>query len=156
MAMKTVCISTYCDWASYGSVMQAIGLKKTLLGLGYESFIVCDRPAPAPEKSFAFQWRRNPRMLAKEFLSIPYRREREQIIHLLSRRMAVTALDLNSTGYNLKCNHSNEDRRIGRVEFLRKCEKNGFVAAISHYKLKSHRMFLVKYRSKKALGKTQG
>ena len=79
MAMKTVCISTHCDWTSYGSVMQAIGLKKTLLGLGYESFIVRDRPAPAPEKSFAFQWRRNPRMLAKEFLSIPYRRERERM-----------------------------------------------------------------------------
>lgn len=80
----------------------------------------------------------------------------EHMMNMLSRRMAVTVLDLNSAGYNLKCNHSNEERRIGRAEFLRKCEKNGFVPVVSHYKLKSHKMFLIKYRIKKALGKTQG
>ena len=44
--VKTVCVSTYCEWSSYGSVLQAIGLKKCLETLGMESFVIRDNPAP--------------------------------------------------------------------------------------------------------------
>ena len=47
--MKKACIATYCEWTSYGSVMQAIGLKKMLLRLGVESFVLRDFPAPVSE-----------------------------------------------------------------------------------------------------------
>lgn len=44
--MKKVCVSTYCEWSSYGSVLQAIGLQKELEGLGYDAFVVRDKPSP--------------------------------------------------------------------------------------------------------------
>ena len=76
---KKACVSTYCEWTSYGSVMQAIGLKTTLLQLGIESFIVRDVPAPAPQKSFGFQFSKCPKMLVKAILSIKYRKHRERM-----------------------------------------------------------------------------
>ena len=36
------CISTYCTWMSYGSMLQAIGLNRALSSLGCESFIIKD------------------------------------------------------------------------------------------------------------------
>lgn len=44
--MKNVIVSTYCDWNNYGSIMQSLGLKRTLKSLGLESKIVMDHPAP--------------------------------------------------------------------------------------------------------------
>lgn len=52
--MKNICISTFCYWSNYGSIFQAIGLKRTLDSLGYSSFIVQDEPKDKviPVKSF--------------------------------------------------------------------------------------------------------
>ena len=52
--MKEICISTFCYWNNYGSIFQAVGLKRTLDKLGYSSFIVQDEPKDkvAPIKSF--------------------------------------------------------------------------------------------------------
>lgn len=66
--MKKVCVSTYCEWSSYWSVMQAIGLKKCLADLGYDSFIVRDAPAPVSCKAFPFSISSNPKTLIKNFL----------------------------------------------------------------------------------------
>lgn len=30
--MKKICISTYCEWTSYGSVLQSIGFAKMMKG----------------------------------------------------------------------------------------------------------------------------
>ena len=52
--MKNICISTFCYWSNYGSIFQAVGLKKTLDSIGYSSFIVQDEPKDKviPIKSF--------------------------------------------------------------------------------------------------------
>lgn len=44
--MKKICVSTYCEWSSYGSVLQSFGLKSALSDLGCGSFIVKDNPEP--------------------------------------------------------------------------------------------------------------
>lgn len=40
--MKKVCVTTYCQYNSYGSVLQALGLQNAVSSLGAESFIVKD------------------------------------------------------------------------------------------------------------------
>lgn len=44
--MKKVCISTYCVWNSYGSMLQAFGLQYALQQIGCEGFIASTKPAP--------------------------------------------------------------------------------------------------------------
>lgn len=44
--MKRVAVTTYCEYTSYGSILQALGLKKSLKDIGFESFIIKDTPAP--------------------------------------------------------------------------------------------------------------
>lgn len=61
--MKKACISTYCEWTSYGSIMQSIGLKQALLTLGVESFIVRDQPALLAQKHFPFLIGKNPKQM---------------------------------------------------------------------------------------------
>lgn len=71
-----VCISTFCEWESYGSVMQALGLKKCLLDLGHESFIIRDVPAPLSSKTFPFQISLKPKKMLKQLLGRNARRQR--------------------------------------------------------------------------------
>ena len=61
--MKKACVATYCEWSSYGSIMQAIGLKKMLLQLGVESFVVRDCPAPLSEKYFPPKFGKSPKQI---------------------------------------------------------------------------------------------
>ena len=61
--MKKVCIATYCEWNSYGSIMQSIGLKKALESLGCNSFIVKDNCAPAPTKRTPLLIGKNPKKI---------------------------------------------------------------------------------------------
>ena len=63
--MKTACIATYCEWSSYGSIMQSIGLKKTLNSMGCQSFIVQDKPAPAINIKTPIKVGTRPRQIAK-------------------------------------------------------------------------------------------
>lgn len=67
--MKTVCISTYCEWSSYGSVLQAMGFKQALQEIGIGSFIVKDSPAPVAQKHFPFRVSANPKVLFNEIRS---------------------------------------------------------------------------------------
>lgn len=46
---KTVAVSTFCSWASYGSMLQAYALKKTLKKVGYSSYILIDRTVVTPK-----------------------------------------------------------------------------------------------------------
>lgn len=52
--MKKVCISTFCYWSNYGSVFQALGLKRVLGKMGIFSSIVQDEPKDkvAPKNRF--------------------------------------------------------------------------------------------------------
>lgn len=73
---ENICVSTYCEWLSYGSVMRAIRLKKCLPDLGYDSFIVRDIPAPLLNKTFPFPRSFNLKTMIKGFLSIKARKQR--------------------------------------------------------------------------------
>lgn len=75
--MKQACIVTYCSWNSFGSILQTIGLKKTLESLGAESFVVKDTPAPTSTKKFNFVFSKSPRKLIKDFFLIRTRKKRE-------------------------------------------------------------------------------
>lgn len=77
--MKKVCVSTYCEWSSYGSVLQAMALKKTLLSMDFDSFIVRDAPAPVSQKSFSFVFKKNPKALIKQILSARLKTKRESL-----------------------------------------------------------------------------
>lgn len=76
--MKKVCISTYCEWSSYGSVLQAMGLKQCLQELGFESFIVRDAPAPLAKRDFPLAISKNPKKLIKDILNLYYRPARRR------------------------------------------------------------------------------
>ena len=75
--MKKVCISTYCEWSSYGSVLQTIGLKCALNSLNAESFVVKDSPAPMVSKTFHFKFSKNLKKLIKNVLNIKIRKQKE-------------------------------------------------------------------------------
>lgn len=77
--MKNVCVSTYCEWSSYGSVMQAIGLKKCLADLGYNSFIVRDEPAPVSQKTFSFSVSSNPKIMLRNIMFWKLRKQRSTL-----------------------------------------------------------------------------
>ena len=74
--MKKVCISTYCEWSSYGSVLQAIGLKHVLQEIGLESFLIRDMPAPVAQKEFRFRICANPRTLFSEIRNTRARKKK--------------------------------------------------------------------------------
>lgn len=61
--MKKACVVTYCEWNSYGSIMQAIGLKKALNSIYCQSFIVKDKPAPATNIKTGLVFSKNPKRL---------------------------------------------------------------------------------------------
>jgi len=44
--MKKAYVSTYCEWSSFGSVLQALSLQKSLQGLGYSSTVLKNNAAP--------------------------------------------------------------------------------------------------------------
>lgn len=75
--VKTICVSTYCEWSSYGSVCQALALKQALLELGFDSFIIRDIPAPANSNDFGFKFSKSPRVLARNIINSFYRRKNE-------------------------------------------------------------------------------
>lgn len=47
--MKKIFVATYCDWRSYGAVLQALALQSQLRELGCESQVLCPEPQP-PKK----------------------------------------------------------------------------------------------------------
>ncbi len=63
--MKKIGVVTYCEYGSYGSILQTIGLKNTLLELGNESFVIIDRPAPAANRKRTTLFTKNPKQLFK-------------------------------------------------------------------------------------------
>lgn len=75
--MKKVCVSTYCEWSSYGSVLQTIGLKRMLNKLNSQSFVVKDVPAPATTKIFCFSFSKNIKILLKNILNLRIKKKRE-------------------------------------------------------------------------------
>ena len=75
--MKNICISTYCEWSSYGSVCQALALKQALLELGFNSFIIRDSPAPSNFNNLGFKFSKSPRVLARNTINSFYRKKNE-------------------------------------------------------------------------------
>jgi len=91
--MKTICVSTYCEWSSYGSVLQAIGLKKKLEELGFASFIIRDNPAPPAQRDFPLVISKNPKVLARNLLNLRYRaarrRQYENCVRFINERVDI-------------------------------------------------------------------
>lgn len=77
--MKKMCISTYCEWTSYGSVLQSIGLKKMLDKLGTESFIIKDIPAPVFKEILPIILCKNPKKILLNFLDFLHRKEKKKM-----------------------------------------------------------------------------
>lgn len=77
--MKKICVSTYCEWSSYGSIMQSIGLKKTLQAMNCESFIVQDKPAPLAQRDFKFVISKNPITLVKNFMNLRFHKHKYKL-----------------------------------------------------------------------------
>ena len=101
--MKRVCISTYCEWSSYGSVMQALGLKKCLSDLEYDSFIIRDVPAPLSNKTFSCPISLNPKTMLKGFLSRNARKQRS-LLYANSVKFIRENLDIRYyNDYNALC-----------------------------------------------------
>ena len=76
-SMKKACIATFCEWSSYGSIMQAIGLKRTLEKLNCESFIIKDNPRPSYKNKSFFPG--SIKRMLKWALSIPYQKSNLEI-----------------------------------------------------------------------------
>lgn len=73
--MKNACIVTYCEWTSYGSIMQSIGLKKALHSIGCKSFIIKDNPAPMPNINIHLSFGKNPKQLLLDMLNYTLRKK---------------------------------------------------------------------------------
>ena len=76
--MKKICISTYCEWSSYGSIMQSIGLKEALSRIGCESFVVKDRVAPLPSIKTPIQIGKNPKQIIKNLYNNSIRKKTDK------------------------------------------------------------------------------
>ena len=66
---KIVAVSTFCSWASYGSMLQAYALKQILKKVGYESYILIDRAVITPQMKYRIPKTLNPRALINGFLN---------------------------------------------------------------------------------------
>ncbi len=149
--MKTVCVSTYCEWSSYGSIMQAIGLKKKLSNLGFESFIVRDKPAPQEQRTFRIDLRFGLRGVWREICNLPNRGKMRRY-YAATLELSLSSLNLEDASYNLVKKHYSDELLSKRVRFLEKCEHVGFMEAVKKHKLKSSAWFRLKYLIKKLIG----
>lgn len=77
--MKKIYISTYCEWSSYGSVLQSLGLKSALNDIGCESTILKDVPFPKFKKNSFLKSLRSPKNTVKKILDIPFSKNEKQI-----------------------------------------------------------------------------
>ena len=75
--MKKICISTYCEYSSYGSILQTIGLKNTLKEIGFESFVVKDNPAPSAYLPRKRVFSKNIKLFVKNVLNLRIRKKQE-------------------------------------------------------------------------------
>lgn len=66
---KLVAVSTFCSWASYGSMLQAYALKQMLKRIGYGSYILIDRPVITPQMKYRIPRSLNPLTMARGYLN---------------------------------------------------------------------------------------
>lgn len=66
---KLVAVSTFCSWASYGSMLQAYALKQTLKNMGCDSYILIDRVVATPEMKCRIPGTLNPAALLRGYLN---------------------------------------------------------------------------------------
>lgn len=69
VAEKMVAVSTFCSWASYGSMLQAYALKQTLKKVGYDSYILIDRTVVTPQMKYRIPRTLNPKALISGYLN---------------------------------------------------------------------------------------
>jgi len=71
---KTIGVSTFCSWTSYGSICQAYALKKKLKSLGFTSYILNDRGYPSPEAKCRIRLSKNIKLTVASILGNRYKR----------------------------------------------------------------------------------
>lgn len=76
---KLIAVSTFCSWTSYGSMLQAYAMKRTLETIGYKSYILIDRSVATPEMKCRIPRTFNIKALAQGFLN-------HQLLHDVSRQ----------------------------------------------------------------------
>lgn len=77
----------------------------------------------------------------------------EKIIDAISKRGALTVLDLEDASYNLKQKNFSSDVIQRRHNFLKNIENNGFDSVLKHIKLENPLKFKIKCRVKKIIGR---
>lgn len=66
---KSIGITTFCNWTSYGSMLQAYALKKTLEKIGCKSYILIDRIVQTPETKCRIKITKNVKAILNSFLA---------------------------------------------------------------------------------------
>lgn len=74
-------------------------------------------------------------------------------VEALSEQMALTVLDVEKASYNLRGKCFSEKEREARIEFLNRCERDGFAVAVKDNKLRNAMVFRLKFAAKKLLGR---
>ena len=77
--MKKICISTYCEWSSYGSILQSKGLKSALSDIGCDSVIIKDNPKPVFENNTFLSNIKSFKFFIKSIFDIPFLKGKKQI-----------------------------------------------------------------------------
>lgn len=77
----------------------------------------------------------------------------EKIIDAISRKVALTVLDLEDASYNLKTKNFSSDVIQRRNKFLKNVKNKGFDSILKYMKLESPLKFKIKYRIKKIIGR---
>lgn len=76
MYMKKVAVLTYCEWNSYGSILQAYGLKKAIESLGYTETIYKTFRMESPIRK---RVKKTLKSIAKYLLTLPHLKEINRI-----------------------------------------------------------------------------
>ena len=76
--MKKAYIATFCEWTSYGSIMQSIGLKKALNSMGVKSCIIKDTPCPSENIKIPLKLSKNPKVMLKNIYSFWIRKRTQK------------------------------------------------------------------------------
>lgn len=107
---RTVAITTFCSWTSYGSMLQAYALKRTLKNIGFRSYILIDRFVPTPETKCRIRISKNVKSLVYSILS---HRNKAEIVKQYEKSNAFIRNNIDIIYYNnyleLVLNHYRAD-----------------------------------------------
>jgi len=75
MANKTLGVTTFCNWTSYGSMLQAYSLRSELSKIGIDSYILYDRRISLPSDKYRIRFNLNLKEIASKILNFRVRKQ---------------------------------------------------------------------------------